>query len=187
MVNGVFDGPMLKLLVERAERVEEEIAGLKDDLKDIFSDAKANGFNPKVMKKCMALRKQDKEQRDEEETLLEAYKRVLGLSDFDETPLGQSVAKLDELADESGGTISIQTADGTTVAEFGSEAKKKRGKGPVSNSMSTIPGGAYAGEEPAEPEKPKRGRPKKVREPDGGELVTVPANGVDSTQDSAAS
>lgn len=73
----------LKTLIERIERLEEEKSGIGEDIKDIFTEAKGNGFDVKTMRKIIHLRAQDAATRDEEEYLLEAYKRALGLSVLD--------------------------------------------------------------------------------------------------------
>lgn len=70
----------LRLLIERAERLEEEKKGIADDQKDVFAEAKGRGFNVKAMKICMRLRKMEKHHRDEADAILEAYKAALGLS-----------------------------------------------------------------------------------------------------------
>lgn len=76
----------LKQYIERAEKLEEEVGALKDDLKNVFAEAKANGFDPKIMKKVIALRKKDKSERDEEQAVLDTYLSALGM--LADTPLG---------------------------------------------------------------------------------------------------
>lgn len=63
----------LRQYIEKAERLEEEIAALKADLKDIFLEAKGEGFDPKIMKKVISLRKKDRNEREEEEALVATY------------------------------------------------------------------------------------------------------------------
>lgn len=63
----------LRNFIERAERLEADIDGLKQDLKSIFSEAKGEGFDPKTMKKVISLRKKNKTEREEEEALLHTY------------------------------------------------------------------------------------------------------------------
>lgn len=70
----------LRLLIERAERLEEEKKALGDDQKDVFAEAKARGFDVKAMKTCMRLRRMEKHHREEEEAIIELYKAALGLS-----------------------------------------------------------------------------------------------------------
>ena len=70
----------LKAFVERIERLEEEKKALTDDIKDVYGEAKANGFDVKIMRKIVSLRKQDRDQRVEEETILDLYLAALGMN-----------------------------------------------------------------------------------------------------------
>ena len=70
-------GDRLRSLVERIERIEEEIKGLSDDKKDIFMEAKGEGFDVKILREVVRLRKQDKDERDEHESLLDTYMHAL--------------------------------------------------------------------------------------------------------------
>ena len=70
----------LKSIIERIERLEEEKAGLAGDIKDVFAEAKANGFDVKVLRKIIALRKRDHDERQEEEAILELYLRAMGMA-----------------------------------------------------------------------------------------------------------
>jgi uncharacterized protein (UPF0335 family) len=78
----------LKALVERIEKLEEERTALADDVKSVFSEAKANGFDPKIIKKVLALRKKDASKRAEEQALLSVYMDALGM--LADTPLGKA-------------------------------------------------------------------------------------------------
>lgn len=69
----------LRSFIERVERLNEEKAALAADIRDVFSEAKANGFDVKVMRQVLRLRKMDKDDRDEMETVLDLYKRALGM------------------------------------------------------------------------------------------------------------
>ena len=69
----------LKSIIERIERLEEEKAGLAGDIKDVYAEAKANGFDVKVLRKIIALRKRDHDERSEEEAILELYLQALGM------------------------------------------------------------------------------------------------------------
>lgn len=73
-------GERLRLLIERVERLEEEKKGISDDVRDVYAEAKAVGFDPKIMKQIVRLRKKSKEAREEEEALLDTYKNALGLA-----------------------------------------------------------------------------------------------------------
>lgn len=68
----------LKKFVERIERVEDEISGLQQDRKDIYSEAKGTGFDVKVLRKLISRRKRDRAVLQEEEAILELYEGVFG-------------------------------------------------------------------------------------------------------------
>lgn len=70
----------LKLYIERIETLEEEKKGIADDIKDVYAEAKATGFDIKTMKTLVRLRKMESAARQEAEALLETYKAALGLS-----------------------------------------------------------------------------------------------------------
>lgn len=76
---GGVSGQRLKAFIERVERLEEEKAGLAEDIKDIMAEAKGTGFDTKTMRKVIRLRKMDAQKRMEEEELLELYKSAIGL------------------------------------------------------------------------------------------------------------
>ncbi len=69
----------LRSIVERIERLEEEKKALADDIKEVYAEAKGNGFDTKILRKVISLRKRDRAELDEEETLLEVYLRALGM------------------------------------------------------------------------------------------------------------
>ena len=69
----------LRLLVERAERLEEEKKGLSDDIKDVMAEAKGRGYDPKAIKKILAIRKKKKEEYQEEQAMLDLYLSTLGM------------------------------------------------------------------------------------------------------------
>lgn len=70
---GGVAGDRLRSLVERIERLEEEIKQLTDDKKDIYAEAKGEGFDVKILREVVRLRKQDKNERDERDSLLDLY------------------------------------------------------------------------------------------------------------------
>jgi uncharacterized protein (UPF0335 family) len=79
-------GDRLKSFIERIERLEEEKRALAEDIKEVFAEAKGTGFDTKIMRQIIKIRKMDKDELDEQETLLDVYKRALGmLPDFTET------------------------------------------------------------------------------------------------------
>ena len=83
----------LQSIVERIERLEDERALLAADIKDIYAEAKGNGFDPKIIKKVVALRKKDAAQREEEEALLATYMSALGM--LADLPLGEAALRRD--------------------------------------------------------------------------------------------
>lgn len=76
---GGISGQRLKAYLDRIERLEEEKAGIAEDVKDIYAEAKATGFDVKTMRKLVRLRKMDAEKRREDDELLELYKAAIGL------------------------------------------------------------------------------------------------------------
>lgn len=78
-VGGVA-GKRLKSVIERVERLEEEKKALADDIKDIFAEAKATGFDVATIRRIIKLRKMDKEKRQEADELLELYKSAIGMA-----------------------------------------------------------------------------------------------------------
>lgn len=69
----------LRSFVERIERLEEEKAALGTDVREVYSEAKAAGFDTKVMRQVVKLRKMDQNDRSEQEQLLDLYKQALGM------------------------------------------------------------------------------------------------------------
>jgi uncharacterized protein (UPF0335 family) len=69
----------LKSFIERIERLEEEKAGIAADIKDVYSEAKGTGFDIKIMRQIIRLRKMESADRQEQEELLDLYKRALGM------------------------------------------------------------------------------------------------------------
>lgn len=81
----------IKALVERIEKLEEEKAAIAEDIKEVYAEAKGNGFDPKIIKKVIALRKQDAQKLKEEQALLATYMDALGM--LATTPLGAAAIK----------------------------------------------------------------------------------------------
>ena len=69
----------LRLLIERVERLEEEKKGVADDIKDVYAEAKAVGYDVKIMRQIVRLRKMNPDDRAEMEAVLDTYKAALGL------------------------------------------------------------------------------------------------------------
>ncbi len=76
---GGIDSTRLTSLIERIERLEEEKKGIQSDIRDIFAEAKGVGFDIKIMKAIIKLRKMNQADRDEQEALLETYRRALNV------------------------------------------------------------------------------------------------------------
>ena len=69
----------LRSIVERIERLEEEKKSIADDIKDVYAEAKGNGFDTKALRRIVALRKQDQSERLEQEAVLDTYMAALGM------------------------------------------------------------------------------------------------------------
>ena len=76
-------GDRIRSFVERIEHIEEEIKALNEGKKEIFAEAKGDGFDVKVLKEIIRLRKQDKDERDEHESLLDLYLRAMETPDVE--------------------------------------------------------------------------------------------------------
>lgn len=90
----------IKALVERIERLEEEKAAIAADIKDVFSEAKSNGYDVKILKKLLSLRKQDAQKRAEEQAVLAVYMDALGM--LADTPLGKAAVDRIKNSEEAG-------------------------------------------------------------------------------------
>ncbi|GMN14200.1 DUF2312 domain-containing protein [Altererythrobacter sp. MTPC7] len=69
----------LRLLIERIERLEEEKKGIAEDIRDVYAEAKAVGYDPKIMRQVVRLRKMKPDDRSEQEMVLDTYKTALGM------------------------------------------------------------------------------------------------------------
>ena len=69
----------LKSFIERIERLEEEKAGIAGDIREVYSEAKSTGFETKIMRQLVRLRKMETHDREEQEQLLDLYKRAVGM------------------------------------------------------------------------------------------------------------
>ena len=76
---GGIAGDQLKSFIERIERLEEERRTLGEDLKEVYAEAKGNGFDTKIMRQIVRLRRMDQDDLNEQETLLDVYRRALGM------------------------------------------------------------------------------------------------------------
>lgn len=78
MGEATLDGGHLKSFIERIERLEEEKKAIADDIKDVYAEAKGQGYDVKIMRKIISLRRQDVNKRREEEEILDLYLSALG-------------------------------------------------------------------------------------------------------------
>ena len=76
---GGIAGERLRSFIERIERLEEEKRTLAEDIKEVYAEAKGTGFDTKIMRQIIRLRRMDKDDLDEQESLLDIYKRALGM------------------------------------------------------------------------------------------------------------
>jgi uncharacterized protein (UPF0335 family) len=79
-VSEPIQGDQLKSIVQRIERLEEEKKTITDDIKEVYAEAKANGYDVKVLRKVIAIRKRDLRERREEEAVLDLYLQAVGES-----------------------------------------------------------------------------------------------------------
>lgn len=79
-MNDAIQADQLRLFIERIERLEEEKQGMTDDIRDTYSEAKSQGYDPKVMRKIVALRKMETHDRQEMDAILDTYRTALGLA-----------------------------------------------------------------------------------------------------------
>lgn len=84
----------LRNFVERVERLTDERKALGDDIRDVFVEAKGQGFDVKIMKRVIAIRKKPKAERDEEESVLDVYLQALGMTG---TPLADWADRVEEI------------------------------------------------------------------------------------------
>lgn len=96
MTKATFAHGQLKSLVERIERLEDDKAAISADIKEVYAEAKANGFDTKILRKVVALRKKEAAAREEEQSMLELYMAALGM--IADLPLGQAALKREGLA-----------------------------------------------------------------------------------------
>lgn len=74
-----FAKGQLKAIIERIEKLEEEKKTISDDIKDVYGEAKGSGFDVKALRTIIRMRKQDADERQEQETILETYMQALGM------------------------------------------------------------------------------------------------------------
>lgn len=74
-----FAKDQLRRIIERIEKLEEEKKAISDDIKDVYGEAKGNGFDVRALRTIVKMRKQDADDRQEQETILETYMKALGM------------------------------------------------------------------------------------------------------------
>jgi uncharacterized protein (UPF0335 family) len=79
MTKTTFAHGQLKSIVERIERLEEEKKVIAGDIKEVYAEAKANGFDTKILRKVISLRKKEATEREEEQSMLDVYMAALGM------------------------------------------------------------------------------------------------------------
>lgn len=79
MAEGNVSAEQLRLFIERVERLEEEKKGISDDIRDVYSEMKSNGYDTKIVRQIVKLRRMETHDRLEMEALLDTYKSALGL------------------------------------------------------------------------------------------------------------
>ena len=79
-MTGNVAADQLRLFIERIERLEEEKKGIADDIRDVYSESKSQGYDTKVMRQIIRLRRMESHSRQEWEAILETYKSALGLA-----------------------------------------------------------------------------------------------------------
>jgi len=79
MTDATITDDRLRLLIERVERLSDEKKGIQDDIKDVFGEAKATGYDTKAMKAVIKIRKKSRDDRMQEEAILETYLAALGI------------------------------------------------------------------------------------------------------------
>lgn len=96
-----FAADQLKSFIDRIERLHEERDAIADDIRDVFVEAKGSGFDVKVMREVLKIRRQDKSEREEHEAVLDLYLQALGMSfgpapDYDDEPAPRAPARAGE-------------------------------------------------------------------------------------------
>jgi uncharacterized protein (UPF0335 family) len=97
----------IKALVERIEKLEEEKAAIAEDIKEVYFEAKSSGFDTKIIKKIISLRKQDAKKRAEEQALLSVYMDALGM--LADTPLGKAAVASAQLRSSEAAALARET------------------------------------------------------------------------------
>jgi uncharacterized protein (UPF0335 family) len=81
-INNVAGTDLLSI-IQRIEHLEDDIGGIQDDRKAVYAESKSRGFEPKIIRKIVQMRRRSKDELEEEESLLDIYKLALGMADTD--------------------------------------------------------------------------------------------------------
>lgn len=79
-MSDIIAADQLRLFIERIERLEEEKKGIADDIREVYSEAKGQGYDTKIMRAIVRLRRMEKNDRDEMDALMDTYRAALGLA-----------------------------------------------------------------------------------------------------------
>lgn len=127
-------GDQLKSIVQRIERLEEEKKTVGDDIKEVYHEARANGYDVKVLRKVVALRKRDINERREEEAVLDLYLQAVGESSDGPAPtvnrpsrVEQAAAAMAQTLKDAGATMEVCAAPGSIFAKAGEAVKDAGG------------------------------------------------------------
>lgn len=134
----LLQGGQLKSVVERIERLEEEKNTIGEDIKEVYHEARANGYDVKVLRKAIALRKRDINERREEEAILDLYLQAIG-EQKDEAPtrkpkprvgmsakpsrVEKAAAALAQTLEKHGGSMEVIAGEGSVFAAAGEAVK----------------------------------------------------------------
>jgi uncharacterized protein (UPF0335 family) len=80
MSTNSVEASQLKAFIERVERLEEDKQAIADDIKDVYAEAKGTGYDVKILRKIVSIRKQDRDKRREEEEILDLYMSAMGMA-----------------------------------------------------------------------------------------------------------
>jgi uncharacterized protein (UPF0335 family) len=92
-ISNSIAGDQLQSVIERIERLEQDKADIAQDIKDVYAEAKGNGFDTKIIRKIISMRKRSEADRQEEEAMLDLYMSALGM--LADTPLGRAAIARD--------------------------------------------------------------------------------------------
>lgn len=135
-MDDLIQGGKLKSVVERIERLDEEKRTISEDIKEVYHEARANGYDVKVLRKAIALRKRDINERREEEAILDLYMQAIGEQRSDAPApaprvgmsakpnrIEKAAAALAQTLNKHGGSMEVVAGEGSVFAAAGEAAK----------------------------------------------------------------